>query len=82
MMTPDAGRRLRLALAAIWLIDAALQYQPFMFTRAFGQMLAGSAQGNPSFIAGPITWSAGIVGHHPAVDVAHRVSDLARHARR
>jgi hypothetical protein len=66
MRTPDAGRRLRLALAAIWLADAALQYQPFMFTRAFGQMLAGSAQGNPPVIAGPITWSAGIIGHHPA----------------
>jgi hypothetical protein len=64
-MTPDAGR-LRLALAAVWLIDAALQYQPFMFSKAFGQMLAGSAQGNPAVIADPITWSAGIVEHHPA----------------
>jgi hypothetical protein len=64
-MTPDAGRRLRLTLAAVWLIDAALQYQPFMFTKAFGQMLAGSAQGNPPVIADPITWSAAIIGHHP-----------------
>jgi hypothetical protein len=67
MMAPDAGRRLRLALAAAWLIDAALQYQPFMFTRGFGQMLAASAQGNPPVIAGPITWSAGIIEHQPAV---------------
>ncbi|HZR48159.1 MAG TPA: hypothetical protein VFB06_01445 [Streptosporangiaceae bacterium] len=65
-MTPDAGRRLRLALAAIWLLDAALQYQPFMFTRAFGQTLAVSAQGNPHVIAGPVTWSAGIIEHYPA----------------
>ena len=36
MTMPDAGRRLRLALAAIWLLDAALQYQPFMFTKASG----------------------------------------------
>jgi hypothetical protein len=34
MMTPDNGRRLRLALATVWLADAALQYQPFMFTKA------------------------------------------------
>ena len=67
MMTPDAGRRLRLALAAIWLLDAALQYQPFMFTKAFGQSLAESAQGNPAVIADPITWSAGIVEHNPVV---------------
>jgi hypothetical protein len=64
-MPPDAARRLRLALAAVWLIDAALQFQPFMFTRAFGQTLAESAQGNPPVIAGPITWSAGIIEHYP-----------------
>jgi hypothetical protein len=66
-MTPDHGRRLRLALAAFWLLDAALQYQPFMFTRAFGQSLAASAQGNPRVISDPITWSAGIIEQHPAV---------------
>jgi hypothetical protein len=65
MMTADAGRWLRLTLAAVWLIDAALQYQPFMFTKAFSQTLAASAQGNPPVIADPITWSAGIIGHHP-----------------
>jgi hypothetical protein len=37
-----------------------------MFTKAFGQMLAESAQGNPPVIAGPITWSAGVIEHHPA----------------
>ena len=67
--TPGA-QWLRLGLAAVWLIDAALQYQPFMFTRAFGQMLAASAQGNPSFVAGPVTWSAGIIEHYPAASDA------------
>src|SRR5260370_38729371 len=62
---PDARRKLQLALAAVWLLDAALQYQPFMFTRAFGQMLAGTAQGNPAVVAGPVTWSARIIGQHP-----------------
>jgi len=66
-VTPDHGGRLRLALAAAWLLDAALQYQPFMFTRAFGQSLAVSAQGNPRVISDPITWSAGIIEQHPAV---------------
>ena len=36
-----------------------------MFTKAFGQTLAGTAQGNPQVIAGPITWSARIVSYHP-----------------
>jgi hypothetical protein len=30
-------------------------------------MLGDSAQGNPAVVAGPITWSAGFVGHHLAV---------------
>ena len=62
----DARRRLQLALAAVWLLDAALQFQPFMFTKAFGQTLAAAAQGNPAVIAGPVTWSARIAGQHPA----------------
>lgn len=66
-MTTGPGRRLRLALAAVWLLDAALQYQPFMFTRAFGQSLAASAQGNPRVVAAPITWSAGIIEQHAVV---------------
>jgi hypothetical protein len=61
---PDARRRLQLALAAIWLLDAVLQYQSFMFTRAFARMLAASADGNPVIVAAPITWSARIIGQH------------------
>jgi hypothetical protein len=42
------GRRvLQLALAFIWLLDGVLQYQPFMFTNGFSQMLCGTAAGNP-----------------------------------
>jgi hypothetical protein len=59
-----ARRGLQLALAGIWLLDGVLQYQPFMYTRAFGQMLAGTAGGNPAVIARPITWQAGLVEHH------------------
>ncbi len=60
----DARRALQLVLAAIWLLDAVLQYQSFMYTKAFGQMLAGTATGNPSVIARPITWDATLVEHH------------------
>jgi hypothetical protein len=60
----DARRALQLGLAAIWLLDGVLQYQSFMYTKAFGQMLAGTAQGNPSVIARPITWDATLVEHH------------------
>jgi hypothetical protein len=60
----DARRALQLALAGIWLVDAMLQYQSVMFTKAFGQMLAASADGNPAVIARPIRWDATLVEHH------------------
>jgi hypothetical protein len=60
----DMRRVLQLALAAIWLLDAVLQYQSFMYTRAFAQMIAGTASGNPPVIARPITWNATLAEHH------------------
>jgi len=60
----DPRRALQLALGALWLLDGMLQFQPSMFGRGFPQMLAGSAQGNPAVVARPITWSAGLIGHH------------------
>ncbi len=62
---PDPRRLLQLALAAIWLIDAVLQFQSFMFSKGFSQMLAGTASGNPAVIADPVTWAAKIVEQHP-----------------
>ena len=61
---PDARRALQLVLAAIWLLDGVLQYQSFMFTKAFGQMLGATAGGNPGVIARPIAWNASLVQHH------------------
>jgi hypothetical protein len=61
---PDTRRALQLGLAAVWLLDGVLQYQSFMYTKAFGQMLAGTAAGNPSVIARPINWDATLVEHH------------------
>jgi hypothetical protein len=63
---PDARRRLQLALGALWLLDAILQYQPVMFTRALSQMLAAAAPGNPAVVSQPILWDARLVGQHPA----------------
>ena len=60
----DPRRALQLALGALWVLDAMLQFQPSMFSHDFPQMLAGSAQGNPAVVARPITWSAGLIGHH------------------
>jgi hypothetical protein len=62
---PDTRRLLQLGLAALWLADALLQIQSFMFSKAFGQTLAATAPGNPAVIADPISWSARLIEAHP-----------------
>jgi hypothetical protein len=64
---PDARRRLQLVLAGIWLLDAVLQFQAFMFSKGFSQLLGATAAGNPAIIAEPINWSAKIIADHPTV---------------
>ena len=61
---PDLRRLLQLALAGMWLLDGVLQYQSLMFSKAFSQMLAGTASGNPGVVAAPITWDATLVARH------------------
>jgi len=61
---PDARRKLQLLLAGVWLLDAILQFQAFMFGKGFAQMLAGTGPGNPAVIADPISWSARIIAAH------------------
>jgi hypothetical protein len=60
----EPRRKLQLALALVWLLDGILQFQPWMFSKAFPQMLADSGQGNPAAMAAPIAWSAGLIGHN------------------
>jgi hypothetical protein len=66
----DRQRTYQLVLATIWLLDAVLQLQPFMFARGasgFSGMLNSSAAGNPGWIAHSITWNASNVSHHPVL---------------
>jgi hypothetical protein len=62
-----ARRLLQLALGVLWLLDAALQYQPAMFTKAFvTTMLTPAAAGQPAFIAAPMHLLAHVVAASPA----------------
>lgn len=55
-------------LGVAWLIDAALQYQPYMFTRAFPrEVIAPAGDGNPTWISVPVNWSAMLMAHHIVV---------------
>jgi hypothetical protein len=58
-------RSLQIALGFIWLIDAVLQYQPYMFTKAFVTVsLQPVAAGNPWIFHRPIVWSDHLMIHH------------------
>lgn len=41
-------------MAALWLLDAVLQYRTFMFSQGFPRMLAATAAGNPGPVAGAV----------------------------
>ena len=58
----------QVALGLLWLVDGALQFQPYMFGSTFvtGVILPAS-HGQPAIIGGPIVWMAGLVGPHVAL---------------
>jgi hypothetical protein len=58
-------RKLQLALGLIWLIDAALQYQPYFFGRDFvTQTIEPTYAGTPYMVARPSSWAAHIMVQH------------------
>ncbi len=72
-------RRLQLALALLWLLDGALQLQPFMFTRGFAHhVIAPSAAGQPAVVAAAVHFSASLIAGHPVFwDVVFATAQLA-----
>ena len=63
--TGHARRSLRLARALPWLLDGALQLQPFMFTKGFAQqVIAPAATGSPPSWRAPSNWGAHLIAAH------------------
>jgi hypothetical protein len=61
-------RWVQVALGVIWLLDAALQYQPFMFTRAFPtQVIEPAGAGSPGFVAHPVMFAGQLLLHNEIV---------------
>jgi hypothetical protein len=59
-------RHLQIVLGLLWLLDGALQAQPFMFTRAFGtQLIAGTGAGQPTVVGGPLHFGSTVIAAHP-----------------
>jgi hypothetical protein len=63
------GRRgLYTCLGLVWLLDAALQYQPFMFQPSFvTQAVQPAIAGNPAVVANSATWASQVMLQHIAV---------------
>ena len=63
-----ARRGLQIALGVAWVLDAALQYQPYMFGKGFvAQVLAPAAMGNPALIARPALTAGWLIGQDVAI---------------
>jgi hypothetical protein len=62
------SRKLQVALGLVWLIDAALQYQPYMFGRSFvTETLEPAAAGNMWIVQHPALWADHLMIHHIAI---------------
>jgi hypothetical protein len=72
-------RGLQIALGLIWLLDAALQFQPYMYSRSFvSQVLAPTAVGNPAVVASPALWADRLITHGlPVWNTAFALTQLA-----
>lgn len=61
-------RGIQVVLGLLWLLDGALQLQPYMFGPGFAsQIIAPTGQGQPGFVAAGVGWSAGLIAAHPAL---------------
>jgi len=63
----DARRIAQTVLGLIWLLDGALQFQSFMYSKGFISTLTAMTAGQPAWLASSITWSAHQAQHNLAV---------------
>lgn len=57
-LASDARRALQTTLGLLWLLDGALQFQSFMYSKGFIRMLTRNASGQPHWLASSIRWAA------------------------
>ena len=54
----DNTRSVQTVLGLIWLLDGGLQFQSFMYSNGFVQMLTGMQPGQPHWLSSSIGWGA------------------------
>jgi hypothetical protein len=59
----DRRRAIQSVLGLIWLLDGGLQFQSFMYSNGFIQMLTGGAEGQPGWLASSVDWGAHLAQH-------------------
>ena len=60
----DATRGAQTFLGLLWLLDGGLQFQSFMYSKGFTEMLTAMAPGQPHWLAASINWGAGTAAHN------------------
>jgi hypothetical protein len=63
----DNVRRTQTLLGLLWLLDGGLQFQGFMYSHGFPQLLANGAMGQPGWLHDSIIWSAKLANGDLAV---------------
>lgn len=63
----DSTRTAQSVLGLIWLLDGGLQFQSFMYSQGFVQMLQSMTPGQPHWLASSINWGASTAGHNLGV---------------
>src|SRR4051812_18630056 len=61
------GRRgVQVALGLLWLLDGALQLQPYMLgPHLSADVIAPAGEGQPGFVSSGVSWAADLVAAHP-----------------
>jgi hypothetical protein len=58
----DGVRTVQSLLGLIWLLDGGLQFQSFMYSRGFIQLITSQASGQPGWLRSSVDWGAHIAG--------------------
>lgn len=67
-VTVATRRGLQLALAAVWLLDAGLQFQPSMFSHGFAHdVVAPAGVDQPGLVAGSVRFAVTAIASHPVL---------------
>jgi hypothetical protein len=63
----EPRRALQTALGLVWLLDGGLQFQSFMYSHGFIEMLTGMTPGQPGWLGDSMSWAAHSAEHHLAL---------------